>query len=449
MKSYPKSEALNQKAVEYIPGGVSRNTVFHKPHPHYAAEAKGCFVKDVDGTERIDFANNMASLIHGHAHPAIVEAVTEQLKKGTAYTLATEAEVRLAELLHNRVKEFEKIRFVNSGTEAVMAMIKASRAFTGKPKIAKAEGAYHGTYDFAEVSQTSNPFNWGDRNSPNSVALAEGTPQSVLDNVIVFPYNDVERTIAILDSHADELACVIIDPVPHRVGLLEGKHEFIEALHKWTRRNDALLVFDEVVTFRVNYGGAQERYAVKPDLTALGKIIGGGFPVGALAGRADIMEVLDPRQQKLKFPHSGTFSANPITMTAGRVAMELFDQQAVDDLNALTKKAIVQIENVIRLADVPISITGAGSMFRIHFRSAAPQTYREAYQRPAVYAVINELLDYLFYKENLIMINTCACMFSTALTQNEVDRLSQALLNGFRFIRPKLEELYTQHVNYH
>ncbi len=449
MKSYPKSEALYQKAVEYIPGGVSRNTVFHKPHPHYAAEAKGCFVKDVDGTERIDFANNMASLIHGHAHPAIVEAVTEQLKKGTAYTLATEAEVRLAELLHNRVKEFEKIRFVNSGTEAVMAMIKASRAFTGKPKIAKAEGAYHGTYDFAEVSQTSNPFNWGDRNSPNSVALAEGTPQSVLDNVIVFPYNDVERTIAILDSHADELACVIIDPVPHRVGLLEGKHEFIEALHKWTRRNDALLVFDEVVTFRVNYGGAQERYAVKPDLTALGKIIGGGFPVGALAGRADIMEVLDPRQQKLKFPHSGTFSANPITMTAGRVAMELFDQQAVDDLNALTKKAIVQIENVIRLADVPISITGAGSMFRIHFRSAAPQTYREAYQRPAVYAVINELLDYLFYKENLIMINTCACMFSTALTQNEVDRLSQALLNGFRFIRPKLEELYTQHVNYH
>ncbi|MDD4087170.1 MAG: aspartate aminotransferase family protein [Bacteroidales bacterium] len=448
MKSYPKSDALYQKAVDLIPGGVSRNTVFHKPHPHYVASAKGCYVKDIDGNERIDFANNMASLIHGHAHPAIVEAVTEQLHKGTAYTLATEAEVRLAELLHNRAPGFEKIRFVNSGTEAVMAMIKASRSFTGKPKIAKAEGAYHGTYDYAEVSQTSNPFNWGDINSPNSVPVAEGTPQSVLDEVIIFPYNDIERTLAILDSHADEIACVIIDPVPHRVGLLEGKHEFIEAIYNWTRKNDALMVFDEVVTFRVNYGGAQEKYKVKPDLTALGKIIGGGFPVGALAGRADIMEVLDPRQPKLKFPHSGTFSANPITMTAGRVALELFDQQAVDDLNTLTKKAIIQIENVIRLADVPISITGAGSMFRLHFRQVPPQTYREAYQRPAVYAVINELLDYLFYKENLIMINTCACMFSTALTQKEVDRLSQALLNGFRHIKPSMEELYAQNVSF-
>ncbi len=448
MKSYPKSDALYQKAVELIPGGVSRNTVFHKPHPHYVAEAKGCYVKDVDGVQRIDFANNMASLIHGHAHPAIVEAVIEQLQKGTAYTLATEAEVKLAEELHKRAPGFEKIRFVNSGTEAVMAMIKASRAFTGKPKIAKAEGAYHGTYDFAEVSQTSNPFNWGDISSPNSVPLAEGTPQEVLDNVIIFPYNDIERALAILDNHADEIACIIIDPVPHRVGLLEGTHEFVEALYDWSRRNSSLLVFDEVVTFRVNYGGAQEKYRVKPDLTALGKIIGGGFPVGALAGRSDIMEVLDPRQAKLRFPHSGTFSANPITMTAGRVAMELFDQQAVDDLNNLTKIAIIQIENAIRLADVPISITGAGSMFRLHFRQVPPQTYREAYQRPAVYAVINELLDYLFYKEKLIMINTCACMFSTALTQKEVDRLSQALLNGFRYIRPRLEELYTQNVSF-
>lgn len=448
MKSYPKSEALYKKAVEFIPGGVSRNTVFHKPYPQYAASAKGCYVTDVDGIERIDFANNMASLIHGHVHPVIVEAVIKQLQKGSAYTLATEAEVALAELLHHRVAAFEKIRFVNSGTEAVMAMIKASRAFTGKPKIAKAEGAYHGTYDFAEVSQTANPFNWGDIENPNSVPLAEGTPKAVLDNVIIYPYNDIERTLAILDAHAEEIACIIVDPVPHRVGLLQGTNEFIEALYKWTRKNDALLVFDEVVTFRVNYGGAQQTYQVVPDLTALGKIIGGGFPVGALAGRSDVMEVLDPRQPKVKFPHSGTFSANPITMTAGYEAMRLFDQNAVDALNALTKQAIIQIEDAIRIADVPISITGAGSMFRMHFRQSPPQTYREAYQRPAVAAIINELLDYLFYKEHLIMINTCACMFSTVLTQKEIDRLSAAMLNGFRLIKPKLDELYAQTVTF-
>lgn len=435
------NEEIYQKARKVIPGGVSRNTVFHEPYPHYVAHANGCYVTDIDGVQRIDFANNMAALIHGHAFPPIVEGVIEQIKNGTAYTMATEVEVDFAQLLCDRVRGFEKIRFVNSGTEAVMAMIKASRAFTGKSKIAKAEGAYHGTYDFAEVSQFADPTNWGDINKPNSVPLAYGTPQGVLDDVIIFPYNDIERTIAILDQHADQIACVLIDPIPHRVGLLKGTTEFVEALYKWTRENKALLVFDEVVTFRTNYSGAQQYYPVKPDLTALGKIIGGGFPVGAFAGRSDIMRVLDPGESKLLFPHSGTFSANPITMTAGRIAMELFDKEAILKLNTLTKKAINQIEEAIRIADVPISITGAGSMFRIHLRSLPPTTYREAYQSKEKKSIINEILDYLFYKENIMMINTCACMFSTVMAQTEVDRLSDGMLNAFRLIKPKLEGL--------
>ncbi len=446
MFQHKSSEEIYKQACEVIPGGVSRNTVFHKPHPFYVAHAKGCYVTDIDGVQRIDFANNMASLIHGHAHPAIVEAVTEQLHKGTAYTMATEAEVVFAKLLTGRIKSIEKLRFVNSGTEAVMAMIKAARAFTGRPKIAKCEGAYHGTYDFAEVSQTSNPTNWGDINKPNSVALAHGTPQGVLNDVIVFPYNDIERTLAILDAQAQNIACVIIDPVPHRVGLLPGSDEFVEALYHWTRTNGALLVFDEVVTLRVNYGGAQERYKVQPDLTAMGKIIGGGFPVGAFGGRSDVMKVLDPRESKLLFPHSGTFSANPITTTAGRVAMELFDREAVLRLNALTQIAIEQLEQAIKLADVPVSITGAGSMFRIHLRPTPPTTYREAYQPREISALINELLDFLYREERIMMINTCACMFSTVLTQVEVDRLTEAMLKGFRFIKPKLELIHAETV---
>lgn len=437
-----KSKEIYKQACNVIPGGVSRNTVFRQPHPYYVANASGCYVTDIDGVQRIDFANNMASLIHGHAHPAIVNAVIDQLQKGTAYTMATEAEVVFAQLLCDRVPGFEKIRFVNSGTEAVMTMIKASRAYTNRPKIAKAEGAYHGTYDFAEVSQTANPTNWGNINKPNSVPLANGTPHGVLNDVVIFPYNDIERTIAILDRQANKIACVLIDPVPHRVGLLQGTNEFVEALHKWTRANGALLVFDEVVTLRVNYGGAQEKYSVRPDLTALGKMIGGGFPVGALAGRSDVMKVLDPRESKLLFPHSGTFSANPITMTAGRVAMELFDKEAILKLNILTQKAINQIEEAIRIADVPVSITGAGSMFRIHLRATPPTTYREAYQTKETAALINALIDYLFFTEKIMMVNTCACMFSTALTQKEVDKLAEAMLNGFRFIKPKLENLH-------
>jgi len=437
------SEDIYKQACEVLPGGVSRNTVFRKPFPHYADKASGCYITDIDGAERIDFANNMAALIHGHAHPAILNAVIDQMRKGTAYTLASEIEVAFAQLLCNRAPVFEKIRFVNSGTEAVMAMIKASRAFTGRPKIAKAEGAYHGTYDFSEVSQTANPSNWGDVNKPNSVPLAYGTPEGVLENVIIFPYNDIERTIAILDQNADEIACVLIDPVPHRVGLLKGTNEFIEAIYQWTRRNSALLVFDEVVTFRVNYGGAQEMYSVQPDLTALGKIIGGGFPVGAFAGRSDVMKVLDPRESKVLFPHSGTFSANPITMTAGYVAMSMFDKDAIAKLNALTEKAIRQIEDVISLADVPVSITGAGSMFRFHLTPTPPTTYREAYQTKETVGVINELLDYLYFNEKILMINTFACMFSTVMTQREVDRLSEGLLKAFRLMKPQIEKLQT------
>jgi glutamate-1-semialdehyde 2,1-aminomutase len=442
MSKNRSSEEIYKQACEVITGGVSRNTVFRKPFPHYADKASGCYITDIDGTERIDFANNMAALIHGHAHPAIIKAVTEQLQKGTAYTLASEIEVAFAQLLSKRVKGFEKIRFVNSGTEAVMAMIKASRAFTGRPKIAKAEGTYHGTYDFAEVSQTANPSQWGDIDNPVSVPLAFGTPKGVLDNVVIFPFNDIERTIAILDRHADQIACVMIDPVPHRVGLIPGTNEFIEALYSWTRKNGALLVFDEVVTFRVNYGGAQENYAVSPDITALGKIIGGGFPVGAIAGRSDVMKVLDPREANLRFPHSGTFSANPVTMTAGFVAMELFDRDAVLKLNALTNSAVNQIREVITIADVPVSVTGAGSMFRFHLTATPPTTYREAYQTKETLAVLNELLDFLYFNEKILMINTLSCMFSTVMTQKETDRLSEGLLRAFNALKPKIESLH-------
>lgn len=436
-----KSEELYKKACNLIPGGVSRNTVFHRPFPHYVKKASGSYVTDIDGVERIDFANNMASLIHGHAFPPIVEGVVEQIRKGTAFTIATEPELEFARLLCNRAPSFEKIRFVNSGTEAVMAMIKASRAYTGKEKIAKAEGAYHGTYDFAEVSQKAKPDNWGDIDKPNSVPVAVGTPKGVLNDVVIFPYNDIERTIAILNQHADEIACVLIDPVPHRVGLVKGKDEYIEALYKWTRENNALLVFDEVVTFRVSYSGAQENYNVKPDLTALGKIIGGGFPVGAFTGRADIMKILDPHEKNLLFPHSGTFSANPVSMTAGRIAMEHYDKQAVQDINALTQKAIDQVSDAMKIADVPMSITGAGSMFRLHLKPEPPTTYREAYQTKEAESLITKMLDYLFYEEKLMMINTLACMFSTVMTQKEVDILSDAMLRMFKQFKPEIEKI--------
>lgn len=429
-----KEQALYQRALKVLPGGVSRNAIFRKPHPHYVASASGCYVEDLEGKKRIDFVNNMASLIHGHAHPAIVEAVTEQIHKGTAFALGTEAEVRHAELLTNRVPGFDKIRFVNSGTEAVMTMIRVARAYTGKYKIAKAEGAYHGSYDYAEISQYSNPTNWGPADHPSKVPLVMNTPPGVMEDVVIFPFNDIENTLALLDEHAHEIACVIVDPVPHRVGLMRASDEFIQALYHWTRRNEALLAFDEVICFRVDYEGAQAGFNVKPDITSLGKIIGGGFPVGAVAGKTEIMDVLDPRRVPLPFPLSGTFSANPITMTAGRVAMELFDRSAVKKLNELTTTARKQLMEAAKVADIPLSITGYGSMFKLHFREIPPSNYREAFENENMKKVVNTFLDFM-YDEGIILVNSNSCMLSTIMTQKEIDLLTEAALKGFKHIK--------------
>ncbi len=427
-----KSSELYDRGLKVMPGGCSRNTILRKPHPLYVDKGEGCYVTDIEGVKRIDFANNMCSLIHGHAHPAIVEAVSAQLAKGTAFTVGTEAEVQFAEHLVSRSESFEKMRFVNSGTEAVMSCLKASRAFTGRSKIAKAEGAYHGLYDYAEVSQTSKPENWGDADSPKSVPVAYGTPQAALDDVVVIPFNEPERAVKILEENADDIACVLLDLMPHRVGLVPANEDFVRAIDAWVRKNGSLLVFDEVITYRSNYGGAQEWYAgIKPDLTAMGKMIGGGFPVGALAGRAEVMDVMDPLADKVLFPHSGTFSANPITMTAGRVAMELFDKEAVERLNKLALYARNSIAEAINLADVPACVTGGGSMFRIHMKEKAPVSYRDAYVSPKESALTKTLLDHLF-DSGFMMINTCSGVLSTVMTEVEIDKLAEAVHTGFK-----------------
>jgi glutamate-1-semialdehyde 2,1-aminomutase len=425
-----RSAEIYARALNVLPGGVSRNTVLRAPHPAYADYGVGCRVTDVEGVTRVDFSSNMASLIHGHACPEIIHAVTEQLARGTAFMMATESEVRYAEHLVGRNPAFEKLRFVNSGTEAVMAALKASRAYTGRPKIAKVEGAYHGLYDYAEVSQSSNPETWGSVDHPRSVPVVHGTPESALSDVVVVPFNDPDRALAILDEHAPDLACVLLDLMPHRVGLMPADADYVTALRDWTTRHGALLVLDEVITFRSEVGGMQSRYNVTPDLTALGKMIGGGFPVGAITGLAKVMEVLNPLTDRLLFPHSGTFSANPITTAAGLAAMEKFDAPAVARLNALTQRAMTGIDHAIRATGVPACVTGGGSMFRVHMKERPPRNYREAFLTPEQNRRLKELLDLLF-AEGFLLINTCSAALSTPMAEAEIDTLVSAFATGF------------------
>ena len=428
-----RSAELFARAKKVMPGGVSRNTVLWSAVPPYVAYGKGCRVTDIDGVTRVDFANNVASLIHGHAYGPVVEAVAAQLARGTAFMMATEQEVLHAEHICSRSAGFDQIRFVNSGTEAVMAALKAARAFTGRPKIAKVEGAYHGGYDYVETSQGSTPKDWGSVDHPNRVPLVHGSPQSAMDDVVIIPFDDVDRSIALLDEHKGDLACVLLDLMPHRVGLKPASQAFVTAMREWTAKNGALLVLDEVITFRTEYGGAQQRYGIHGDLTALGKMIGGGFPVGALAGRAAVMEVLNPGAPKLLFPLSGTFSANPVTMTAGRVAMEHFDQKAVARLNALGDRVRHGIAEAIARTKAQASVTGGGSMFRIHMKPSVPANYREAYATPEENKRLKTMLEHLF-AEGYLLVGTCSGMLSTPMTEADIDAFVAAVERGLKKI---------------
>lgn len=434
----PKSALLFERAKKVLPGAVSRNTLLYDGPLRYVHHGKGCRVTDVDGIERIDFANNVAAHIHGHAFDPIVEAVTEQLQRGTAFTMATEAEVEFAEHLCGRSPAFDKIRFLNSGTEAVMAGMKAARAFTGRPKIAKVEGSYHGAYDFAEVSQASGPDNWGRADHPHAVPLARGTPAAVAENMVVLPFNDIERSIAVLNRHAGEIACVIVDPVPHRIGMIPASRAALQAIRDWSSANGVLLMFDEVITFRNGFGGMQSALGIRSDLTSMGKMIGGGFPVGALAGRDDVMSVFAQDEKGLRLPLAGTFSANPVTMTAGLVAMSHFDEDGVTRLNRLGALARASIADAIRTADVPASVAGAGSLLRIHMKAEVPRNYREAYPSSAEKQALGAFITAL-YDHGIILIHTGSAALSTPMGHSEIDRLSEAVYRSLKSIRPLLD----------
>src|SRR5690606_1365852 len=227
-----------------------------------------------------------------------------------------------------------RICFANTGTEAVLFALKAARAHTGRPLVAKVEGCYHGLSDFAEVSVAPEPEAWGDT-APASVPYSIGAPQAVLDNVVVLPFNDLEKALAILEEVSDRLACVLVDPVPSRAGLAPAGTGYLQGLREFCTKSGAVLIFDQVMSFRLAHGGVEEYFGVTPDLSCLGKIIGGGFPIGALAGRSDVMEVFNPQSGRPKVFFGGTFAANPISMTAGLVALDLYGPQEVSLINML------------------------------------------------------------------------------------------------------------------
>ena len=264
--------------------------------PIYAQSGNGCYLTDVEGVERVDYLNNMTALIHGHANPTINNAIIDQLQRGTAFSEPAEPELDLARLLVTRVPALEKIRFANSGTEAVMLAVKLARTFTGRSRIAKFEGFYHGYYDYVQVSYSSQPDSWGPADAPHSVASSGGLADSVESDVLTLPYNDREAVTRLLEQHGAEIAALLYDPLCNRSGFPLPQDDFLAFLREITRDYGIVLISDEVISFRVSYQGGAARFGGEPDLTVFGKIIGGGLPIGAVGGSAEIMALLDPTE---------------------------------------------------------------------------------------------------------------------------------------------------------
>ena len=379
-RSEAQSAALYARAQQWIPDGVSRATLLRRPNPIYVDHGEGAWVTDVDGNRYLDCNNNFTSLIMGHANPAIAGAVSAQMARGTAFALACDIEIELASLLCDRVESFELIRFCNSGTEAVMGALKAARAFTGRPNVIKVEGSYHGTYDHAEASLASDPTNWGDAAAPATVPYASGTPSSVIEEVGIIHFNDAEGARAAIQRHGDRLAAVLLDVMPSQVGLPVIEPEFIAAVREATREVGALLVLDEVISFRLGYSGAQTLLGIDPDITAVAKIIGGGFPVGGVAGREGPMSTFARSGgSRAKVPSGGTFTANPVTMAAGLATMHQLDHAAFARLDDMGEAVRSGLRSAISRAGVDWQVTGRGSLFKVHPHSRHIRNYRDAH----------------------------------------------------------------------
>lgn len=428
--SYPdpnsRSARLFERATKVMPGGNTRLAVYQAPYPIYIKSAQGCEVTDVDGVTRIDLINNQSALVHGHAFAPAVTAAQQQVALGASFSGPTEHEVALAEHLHGRSPNFERVRFTNSGSEAVILAVKAARAFTGRTAIAKCEGAYHGSYDFVEASRGSSPANWGPADRPTPVAYTKGTPREVLDVSVVLPYNDIENSRAILDEAKHRLAAVIIEPVTNRPGMIPADRGYLEFLRQFTEKNGILLIFDEIITFRLAVGGAQEHYGVAPDMTTLGKAIGGGFPVGALAGRAEPMSVFDQRNGSPAVPHTGTFNGNPVTMVAGLATLLHYDAAAIKRVNRRGDELRAAITHILQKAGVEGQVTGLGSLFRLHFVCGQIRDYRTGYPSVAankrLAAVHRAMQDSGF----LLSVN-CSGNISTVLGDAHIEAFLAAL----------------------
>lgn len=366
-----RSERLFNLAQQLMPGGVSSPVRAFKSvsgTPIFIKSGNGARVIDEDGNEYVDYVASWGPLILGHANRIVIEAIKRAAENGTSFGACTISEIELAKLIIEAFPSIEKVRFVNSGTEAVMSAIRVARAFTGREKIIKFDGCYHGHYDNLLVKAGSGLATFG-------ISSSLGIPTDAIQKTITLPYNNIEVVEKAFEKFTNQIAVVIIEPVAANMGLVLPELNFLRRLEKICRENGTLLIFDEVITgFRLCYGGAQTLYSIKPDITILGKIIGGGLPVGAYGGRKEIMDYIAPIGNVYQ---AGTLSGNPIAMNAGIATLKILKKKNYEQLSKVTENLANQVEEVFKDLNIGIAVNRMVSMFTCFFLNKKPKNFED------------------------------------------------------------------------
>jgi glutamate-1-semialdehyde 2,1-aminomutase len=394
----PNSGRRFEELRRYLPGGDSRSTLFYPPYPAVLVQGDGCRVVDLDGNRLLDLTGNHSILVHGYGAPRVLEAIRRQVELGTCFSGPTEAQLRFAQHLVERIGSLERVRFTNSGTEAVMMAVRAARRFTGRRKIAKLEGGYHGT--------------------------SEGVMGSDHPDLLVLPADDADAAVALLARHGADIATLLVEPVQASAGMLALNAAYLRALRDATRRLGIVLVFDEVVSLRVAYGGAEEHFGIKPDMSCLGKLIGGGLPLGVFGGREEIMALFDPSHGPPVIPHPGSYNANPVSLAAGLATLELLSRDAVARLNATGDRLRAGLTGVFAEAGIPVSVTGLGSLFGMHLTEGPVRTIRDAARADAA---LRHRIFLGLYVEGILLDPRGVGTLSTAIGEPEIEEFLAAL----------------------
>ncbi|WP_318505507.1 glutamate-1-semialdehyde 2,1-aminomutase [Bacillus sp. T3] len=428
--NFTNSERLHNEALQHIVGGVNSPSRSYKAvgggSPVVMERGHGAYFWDVDGNQYIDYLAAYGPIITGHAHPHITEAIKKAADSGVLYGTPTPHEVKFAKMLKEAIPSLDKVRFVNSGTEAVMTTIRVARAYTGRDKIIKFAGCYHGHSDLVLVAAGSGPSTLG---TPDSA----GVPKSIAQEVITVPFNDIDAYKEALDKWGDQVAAVLVEPIVGNFGIVEPKSGFLQAVNDLTHAAGALVIYDEVITaFRFMYGGAQDLLGVKPDLTALGKIIGGGLPIGAYGGRIDIMEHVAPLGPAYQ---AGTMAGNPASILSGIACLEVLGQNGVyeylDQLGALLEEGILEAAKDF---EIPITINRLKGALTVYFTTEKIENYVQAENTDG--EMFGKFFKLMLHQGiNLAPSKYEAWFLTIAHTQEDIEATIHAVRNAFSSLK--------------